>query len=184
MFIHRYRISQLPVDTTNTKISSRVVILTVRVKLVERKVNAHVGMVIVMKPMAERRILGSITSTLYAIPAGGAVDEVALVAVGVIEEAMLVTLPTTSGKEAAIGDVMSVLWRRRPHGKKVGETHLDTSSILKTLRSIDNVVTIDLYKHVKVCTNERPTDCTLHVPQTNQRQAFLRLQMLLQFQES
>jgi len=138
MFIHRYLISQLPVDTTNTKISSKVVILTVRVKLVERKVNAHVGMVIVIKPMAERRMLGSITSMLYAIPAGDTADGGALVAVDVIEEAILVTLPTTSGREAATGDIIFVLWRRRPHGKKVEETHLDTVSILKTLSLIDS----------------------------------------------
>lgn len=127
MFIHRYLISQLPVDTTNTKISSKVVILTVNVKLVDRKVKAHVGIVIVMKAIAEKRMLGSITRMVYAIPAEGAADGCVLLAADVLEATILVALPASPGKAPAIGDVMIVLRRTNPHGTKFS-TYIWTQS--------------------------------------------------------
>lgn len=49
MLSHLYLTNQLIVDTTNTRMSRSVVMLTVSVKLVERKENSHVGKVIVTK---------------------------------------------------------------------------------------------------------------------------------------
>ena len=43
MFSHLYLTSQLIVDTTSTRLTSSVVMLTVSVRLVERKEKSHVG---------------------------------------------------------------------------------------------------------------------------------------------
>jgi len=111
--------------------------LTVRVKLVERKVNAHVGNVIVMKAIAERRILGSITKILYAIPGETTSEAVVLVAVVVKEATIPVTLCTAPCKLPTIEDAILLSWRQRRHGNDIEVTRLDALPLLKTLSSID-----------------------------------------------
>lgn len=60
MFRKRYRTTQLTVETKKMAIRTTVVMLTVSVRLVDKKVNNHVGRVIVVKVMAQIRMLGSI----------------------------------------------------------------------------------------------------------------------------
>lgn len=56
------------VDTTNTRISSKVVMLTVNVRLVERKEKSHVGRVIVMNVIKARSRAGIIASVYNKSP--------------------------------------------------------------------------------------------------------------------
>ena len=53
MFKNRYLTTQLMVETKKIKIRRRVVMFTVRVRLVDSRVNIHVGKVMVAKVMIQ-----------------------------------------------------------------------------------------------------------------------------------
>lgn len=57
------------VDTRNTRINRRVVMLTVSVRLLDKIVKSHVGKVMVTKVIIQNNILGSIVNmAMMALP--------------------------------------------------------------------------------------------------------------------
>ena len=96
----RYRTNQLTVEAKASRRTSKVVMLRVSVKLLDRKENIHVGMVMVMKLTTQYNRLGMMVKTPSSRPPSMPADDwpstgpVVLEAVGLLTREVSVSVTT------------------------------------------------------------------------------------------